>query len=78
MGKAIISTPLLREMPAPLIHGENIHFVSSDKELFEAVRLINQDEKYRKKLEDGARRYYEQWLSPEVVIRRVIMKDKRD
>lgn len=78
MGKAIISTPLSREMPAALIHGENIHFVSSDKELFEAVRLINQNEKYRKKLEDGARRYYEQWLSPEVVIRRVIMNDKRN
>lgn len=72
MGKAIISTPLTREMPSPLVHGEHVHFVHSTEEIYDAVVKINTDEAYRRKLEQGARAYYEQWLAPEVVIRRLL------
>ena len=73
MGKAIISTPLTREMPGDgLVHGENVHFVKTEDEIYDAVVKINTDEEYRSKLEQGARRYYEQWLAPEVVVRRLI------
>lgn len=73
MGKAIISSPLLREMPVEgLIHGKNIHFVNSPEEIYDAVVKISTDEDYRKHLEEGARRYYEEWIAPEVVIKRLL------
>lgn len=74
MGKAIISTPLTRELPFPLEHGENIHFVSSTEELYDAIVKINTDEAYRNKLEKGAKHYYMQWLAPEKVIERLFFK----
>ena len=77
MGKAIISTPLSREMPAPMEHGKHIHFVHSVDEIYDAVVKINTNEAYRKQLEGGARAYYEQWLAPEVVVKRLIDKAKR-
>lgn len=75
MGKAIISSPLLREMPGEgLTHGKNIHIVNSPEEIYDAVVKINSDAQYRKRLEDGARRYYEKWIAPEVVIQRLLEK----
>ena len=74
MGKAIISTPLTREMPAPLEHGKHVHFVNSVEEIYDAVVKINSDAQYRKRLEDGARRYYEKWVAPEIVIQRLLEK----
>lgn len=74
MGKAIISTPLTREMPAPLEHGKHVHFVNSPEEIYDAVVKINSDEHYRKQLEEGAREYYEKWIAPEVVIQRLLEK----
>lgn len=73
MGKAIISMPLTREMPGDgLVHGENVHFVESTDEIFNAVLKIKNDITYREKLEKGARDYYKKWLAPEVVIKRLI------
>ena len=74
MGKAIISTPLTREIPAPLEHGKHVHFVNSVDEIYDAVVKINSDEHYRKQLEEGAREYYEKWIAPEVVILRLLEK----
>lgn len=72
MGKAIISTPLLRDLPSPLVHGENIHFVKTPEELYDAIVKINTDVAYRKHLEQGAREYYEKWIAPEVVTGRLL------
>lgn len=74
MGKAIISTPLLRELPFPLEHKKHVHFVKSMEDIYEAVVSINKDEKYRRHLEHGARQYYENWLKPERVIQRIVDK----
>jgi glycosyltransferase involved in cell wall biosynthesis len=65
MGKAIISTPLSNDLPEPLIHGENIHFVANDElEIKNAILLIINDEAYRIKLENGARTYWEKYGTP--------------
>ena len=65
MGKAIISTPLSNDLPHPLIHGENIHFVTNDElEIQKAILLIINDEAYRIKLENGARLYWEKYGAP--------------
>lgn len=72
MGKAIISTPPCRDLPEPFVHGENIHIVKTRKELVKAIHLINNDEAYRHKLEQGARAYYDKWVAPERQISRLI------
>jgi glycosyltransferase involved in cell wall biosynthesis len=59
LGKAIISTPLSNDLPEPLVHGENIHFVSEDlKEIKDAILLICRDKEYREKISKGAYDYY--------------------
>lgn len=73
MGKAIISTPLTREMPGEgLVHGKNVHFVHTTEEIYDAVIKIREDAAYRQQLEQGARAYYEKYLAPEVVIQRIL------
>jgi len=75
LGKAIISTPLSHPMPAPLIHGENVHFVGeSYEEIESAVSLLCQEKTYRYRLERGARRYYLMYLHPTRVIHRILYK----
>ncbi|GHT31054.1 hypothetical protein FACS189434_00080 [Bacteroidia bacterium] len=65
LGKAIISTPLINDLPEPLVHGENIHFVDgSEESIRKAVEYIVTNQAYREKLEQGARRYWEQYGTP--------------
>ena len=78
MGKAIISTPLTRAMPEEgLQHGINIHFVESIDDIYDAIIQIKNDDEYRKKLEIGAREYYEKYLTPKRMIGRLIEKTHR-
>lgn len=72
MGKAIVSTPLLNDMPVPLEHGKNIHFIKSEEEIRGAIEMILGDPVYRRKLEKGASEYYLTYLEPEVLIRRLL------
>jgi hypothetical protein len=69
MGKAIISTPLLNKLPEDLLHGKNIHFVSNEDELRDAIGLLLTNDNYRKLLEEGTKYYYNKYLNPESVIR---------
>ena len=73
LGKAIISTPLTRAMPAPLIHGRHIHYVDGSKQsIREAILYIHQNSGYRQKLEQGAREYWLEYLQPQSVIDRIL------
>lgn len=73
LGKAIISTPIVRALPSPLDHGIHVHYVDGSVESIEAaIRLIRADDGYRINLESNARTYYETYLSPESVMRRVL------
>jgi glycosyltransferase involved in cell wall biosynthesis len=73
LGKAIISTEVGRVLPAPLVHGEHVHFVDgSEASIREAVKRITSDDAYRAKLEAGAREYYEAYLAPRRVIERIL------
>jgi len=69
LGKCIVSLPLVNDLPYPLKHGENIHFIESPDELQDALQYIYENPNYRKKLERGARDYYEKWCSPESAMR---------
>ena len=72
MGKAIISTPLSNELPEKLIHGKNIHIVTNDIELSEAIRLLTTNGAYRKHLENGAKIYYSNYVEPQSVIKLIL------
>ncbi len=73
LGKAIISTPLSRELPAPLEHGTHIHFVDGSVEgIREAIRLIVEDGDYRRRLERNARSYFEKHLAPSMCVDRIM------
>lgn len=65
LGKAIISTPLENDLPVPLTHGENIHFVSDDpNEIKESIIYICRNRQYREKISKGAFEYYLKYASP--------------
>lgn len=66
LGKAIISTPLSNDLPAPLTHGVNIHFVEDDIDsMREAITYIIENPDYKEKLERGARTYWASFGTPE-------------
>lgn len=68
LGKAIISTPLSWELPAPLVHGHHLHFVDgSDDAIREAILLLRSDGEYRRRLEKAARAYFDEHVSPTAV-----------
>ncbi len=73
LGKAIVSSPLVNDMPTHLVHGQHIHFVDgSDNSLKDAIRHILGDRKYRQHLEFNARHYFETYLTPRRVIQRLL------
>lgn len=75
LGKAIVSLPTERALPAPLLHGEHVHYVDgSEASIREAVRKICEDDGYREHLERQARAYYEEHLAPSRVVERLIQR----
>ena len=72
MGKAIISTPLLNEMPFQFEHGKQVHFVQTEEDIDNAVKMIMNDSLYAQKLEKGAKEYFDNYLAPEKVIENLI------
>ena len=79
LGKAIISTPLGRELPGRFEHGEHLHLVADDEdEIAHAVELITGDHDYRTRLERNARRYWEEHLTPASVARRIVAAANSD
>ena len=73
LGKAIISTPLARALPAPLEHGKAVHFVDGSRQsLTDALDRLLRDHDYRRQLERGARRYYDAHVAPEKTIERIL------
>jgi hypothetical protein len=72
MGKAIISMPLSNKLPENLVHGKNIHYISSIDEVESAVHHLLNDPEYRIKLEKGAKEYYDTFVAPHKVIQRIL------
>jgi len=73
LGKAIIATPPVRAMPAPLEHGRNVHFVDgSEAAIQDALQKICADATYRGSLEREARAYYDAYLAPKAVVGRLL------
>ena len=70
MGKCIVSTKLSNDLPYPLEHGVNIHFVDDTEEsMKEAVEYILSHPEYRHKLEEGAKKYWDTYGTPEATLK---------
>ena len=70
LGKCIVSTKLSNDLPYPLEHGKNIHFVEDTEEsMREAISYILAHPEYRHKLEKGAREYWEKYGTPEASLK---------
>lgn len=72
MGKAIISMPLINDVPPGLVHGENIHVVEGSDSLHEGLDSVISDRSYRLHLESNAREFFKNHLHPEQVIRQLV------
>lgn len=65
LGKCIISTPLINDLPHPLVHGLNVHFVeNTEHSMVKAIEYILSHPDYRHALEAGARSYWEEFGTP--------------
>ena len=70
MGKCIISTQLSNDLPYPLEHGKNIHFVeNSEQAMKDAIEYIIAHPDYKHSLEQGAREYWSQYGTPEASLK---------
>ena len=70
LGKCILSTPLSNDLPYPLEHGKNIHFVENSQEAIkESVEYIISHADYQHKLEQGAREYWAKYGAPEMSLK---------
>lgn len=77
MGKCIVSTSLSNNLPSPLEHGKNIHFVENSQESIQAaIKYIVSHPDYRKQLEQGAKSYWEQYGTPEASLRILFQNGK--
>lgn len=73
LGKAIISTPLYNDLPVPLEHGVNIYYVEDNYDSFrKALEYLIENPSYVKKLEEGALEYWRKYVTPKMVIERII------
>lgn len=64
LGKAMISLPIINELPHPLTHGLNVHFIKNLSDIPDAVSHIKEDSIYRRTIENGAKEYYDKYLKP--------------
>lgn len=64
LGKCIVSTPLLNDLPYPLEHGKNIHFVENNEDaMVQTIEYLLAHPDYRKELESGALEYWSNYGS---------------
>jgi hypothetical protein len=74
LGKAVISLPLTRVMPGTFEHGEQVHFIENTAQAPAAMRTLLDDDGYRRHLEHGARTYWETYLEPSALVRRIMAR----
>lgn len=72
LGKAIISTPLSNDLPAPLVHEKHIHIVENSQEsMVDALKYIHSHREYREELEHNISEYWDMHGSPLASLKRL-------
>ena len=74
MGKAIISTPITNKMPGNFLSGKNYIEVKTREDIHNALIYLKQHGEIRKQMEKDNKEYFDNYLSPSSVIKRIINK----
>lgn len=74
MGKCIISTPIGNAMPGDFNAGVHYYEVKDADEIYKAVEYLRNNPSERESYKENARKYFDEYLSPERVIGRIINK----
>ena len=74
MGKAIISTRLINEMPGNFDYEKKVIMVDDDIQIGDAIDQLRENTNLREKMEKKAFLYFSEHLSPEAVVEKIIRK----
>ena len=70
LGKAILSTPLSNDLPAPLVHGQHIHITgATQEEMAEAIKYMLAHPDYRHRLETSIHEYWQRYGTPDASLK---------
>ncbi|GEM54851.1 hypothetical protein B0A58_04730 [Flavobacterium branchiophilum NBRC 15030 = ATCC 35035] len=71
LGEVILSTPHVNVLPAPLIDHVHILYVHDENDMKNTILKIINDEHLRKKIQANAKAYFDEYLAPHQVIKRM-------
>lgn len=70
LGKAILTTSLSNDLPAPLIHGKHIHITgATQEEMTEAIKYMLLHPNYRHQLETNIYGYWQRYGTPDASLK---------
>lgn len=70
LGKAIQSTPLSNDLPAPLVHGKHIHVTgATQEEIADAIKYMLSHPDYRHLLESNIYDYWQKYGTPDASLK---------
>jgi glycosyltransferase involved in cell wall biosynthesis len=72
MGKAIISTPLSNVMPGEFVDGVHYRCCGDVATIEDVMKELRADESKRESLKQNAKAYFEEYLSPCAVVKRIL------
>ncbi|WP_188049596.1 glycosyltransferase [Flavobacterium sp. GP15] len=72
LGKSIISTHHINELPSELKENEHILYVDDLDSMDDKIKTLLKNKQVRERLEKNTRKYFEEFLSPKSVITRLI------
>ncbi|WDF59079.1 hypothetical protein PQ462_20480 [Flavobacterium sp. KACC 22758] len=74
LGKAIISTHHYNKLPAELIHNHHLIYAENTEEINLAIDKIIGNHDFKQMLETQSKKYFDDYLAPEKVVKRLIEK----
>ncbi|MFL9831979.1 hypothetical protein ABS764_14095 [Flavobacterium sp. ST-87] len=72
LGKAIITTPHFNELPADLLNYEHLIYANNKETIQKAIDELITDENLKKQIQIAGREYFEEYLAPEAVIKKIL------
>jgi len=71
LGKAIITTSHYNKLPADLVNERHLMYAENHSEISNVIERLITDISFKKKLESESRNYFETYLAPQKVIKRL-------
>ncbi|MDP3358885.1 MAG: hypothetical protein Q8S41_05995 [Lutibacter sp.] len=75
LGKAIITTHHYNTLPAELKDNFHALNIDSNEDVASKINLVLSDENFKTKLEKNSKQYFDEYLSPKIVIQRLLFKN---